>query len=90
MCLCPTNNKRVFGIGKGKWRMLEGGIFQVWIQNLLIYNPLNISLPINLQTAQTSRTPSNSSHIFSEETKKKHGMCLCPTINKHVFGVGKV
>jgi hypothetical protein len=23
--LSQTNNKRVFGIGKGKWRMLEGG-----------------------------------------------------------------
>ncbi len=22
-CLCPTNNKHVFGVGKGKWWMLE-------------------------------------------------------------------
>jgi hypothetical protein len=49
-----TNNKHVSGIGKGKWRMLEGGgrIFQVWIKQL-IYNPTNVSLPINLQTPQT-------------------------------------
>jgi hypothetical protein len=52
-CLCQTNNKHVFGIGKGKWRMLEGGIFQVWIQKYLIHNPINISLPIDLQTPLT-------------------------------------
>jgi hypothetical protein len=50
-----TNNKHVSGIGKGKWRMLEGGgrIFQVWIKIQLIYNPTNVALPINLQTPQT-------------------------------------
>jgi hypothetical protein len=48
-----TNNKHVFGIGKGKWRMLERGrIFQVWIKNQLIYNPTNVALPVNLQTPQ--------------------------------------
>jgi hypothetical protein len=52
MCLCQTNNKHVFGVGKVKWWILEGGgrIFQVWIKIPLIYNPTNVSLPINLQT----------------------------------------
>jgi hypothetical protein len=26
--LCQTSNKHVYGIGKGKWRMLEGGYFK--------------------------------------------------------------
>ncbi|XP_046447787.1 uncharacterized protein LOC124196675 [Daphnia pulex] len=50
-CLCQTNNKHVFGIGKGE--DVGGGIFQVWIQKYLIHNPINISLPINLQTPLT-------------------------------------
>jgi hypothetical protein len=51
-CLCPTNNKHVFGVGKGKWWMLEGAgkIFKGLIKIQLIYNPTNVSLPINLQT----------------------------------------
>jgi hypothetical protein len=54
-CSCQTNNKHVFGVGKGKWCMLEGGgrIFQVWIKIQLIYNPTNVSLPIDFQTSQT-------------------------------------
>jgi hypothetical protein len=50
-----TNNKHVSGIGKGKWRMLEGGgrIFQVWIKIQLNYNLTNVSLPINLQAPRT-------------------------------------
>jgi hypothetical protein len=33
-CSCQTNNKHVFGVGKGKWCMLEGRgrKFQVWIK----------------------------------------------------------
>jgi hypothetical protein len=62
-----TNNKHVSGIGKGKWRMLEGGgrIFQVWIKNQLIYNPANVALPINLQTPLTyiPSNPSNPENI---------------------------
>jgi hypothetical protein len=43
ICLCQTNNKHVFGVGKVKRWMLEGGgrIFQVWIKISLIYNPTN-------------------------------------------------
>jgi hypothetical protein len=28
-CSCQTNNKHVFGVGKGKWWMLEGDISSV-------------------------------------------------------------
>jgi hypothetical protein len=51
-CLCQTNNKHVFGIGKGKRRMWRGDISSL-VKKQLIYNPTNISLPINLQTPQT-------------------------------------
>jgi hypothetical protein len=33
-CLCLASNKHVFGIGKGKWKMVERGIFQVWIKTV--------------------------------------------------------
>jgi hypothetical protein len=52
--MMSTNNKHVSGIGIGKWRIWRGGrIFKVWIKIRLIYNPTNVSLPINLQTPQT-------------------------------------
>ncbi len=48
-CSCQTNNKHVFGVGKGKWRRR----FQVWIKNQPMYNPTNKCLPTNLRTPQT-------------------------------------
>jgi hypothetical protein len=61
-CLCQTNNKHVFGIGKGKWRMLEGGGIQVWIKNQLIFNPTNISSPHQLISKPQKLILSNSSN----------------------------
>jgi hypothetical protein len=51
-CLCQINNKHVLGIGKGKWRMSEVENSSL-DKKQLIYNPTNISLPINLQTPET-------------------------------------
>jgi hypothetical protein len=65
-----TNNKHVSGIGKGKWRMLEGGgrIFKVWIKIQLIYNPTNVSLPIKLHKHKPSN-PSNPENIHLSTLK---------------------
>ncbi len=41
------------GLGKESGGCWREGVIQVWIKNQLIYNPTNISLPINLHTPQT-------------------------------------
>jgi hypothetical protein len=41
MCLCQTNNKHVFGVGKVKWWILEGGGRREDISSL-DKNPVNL------------------------------------------------
>jgi hypothetical protein len=52
-CSCQTNNIHVFGVGKVVDFVGGRRIFQVRIKIQLIYNPTNVSLPINLQVPQT-------------------------------------
>jgi hypothetical protein len=48
------------------------GVIQVWINNQLIYNPTNISLPINLQT------PLTYTYQLSNLYPKPHKLMLNP------------
>ncbi len=41
------------GVGKESGGCWREGVIQVWIRNQLIYNAINISLPINFQTPPT-------------------------------------
>jgi hypothetical protein len=62
--------KHVFGIGKGKWRMLEGEEILSLDKKPLIYNPTIISLPIKLQTPPT--------YTFQFFKPHKHTpLCVC-------------
>jgi hypothetical protein len=51
-CLCETNNKMFSGLGKERGRCWRGDISSL-VKKQFIYNPTNISLPINLQIPQT-------------------------------------